>query len=84
MTRDAARSNDIHVRIGRLVVDRGALADVSPRTLRESVANQIAHQLESVDTARDHGGAPRTHLADVIAGAVAAQVSPRLTRGRSR
>jgi hypothetical protein len=84
MTRDAARSNDVHVRIGRLVVDRGAIADVSPRSLRERVADRIAQQLESVNAARDDEGARGTHLADVIASEVAARVSPRLTRGRSR
>lgn len=83
MTRDVGRPNDVHVRIGRLVVDRGALANASPRSLHESVAGRIARQLESTH-ARDHEGVPRTDLSDVIATAVAAHVSPRVNLARRR
>jgi hypothetical protein len=74
----------VHVRVGRLVVDRAALGESGVRGVREAVVRRIAHRLEGADAASDGTPGSRPDLSDVIATAVAEQVSPRVSLARRR
>jgi hypothetical protein len=76
---------DLHVRVGRLVVDAAALPrGTSPRTLLDTLPDRIARRLEhqpaDPNTAPD---AQRT-VDGTIVDAVAARVAPYLSGARER
>jgi hypothetical protein len=72
---------DLDVRIGRLVIDRAALADTSVRGLHEAVVQRIVQRLASA-VEPEQAPRHRPDLSDAIATAVAEQVSPQLDRAR--
>ena len=74
---------DIHIHIGRLVIDRTAFADTSARGLHDEVMNRITHRLDGgaeVDSSADR----KPGLSDAIAAAVTEHISPRLPVARRR
>ena len=75
---------DIHVHIGRLVVDRSALAASGVRGLHDEVIDRITHRLDGGAGEADAAPAGKPGLSDAIAAAVAGHVSPRLDVARAR
>jgi hypothetical protein len=85
---------DIHVHIGRLVVDRAALTDSGVNGLHDEVADGITHRLDDGAGSDALGHIPHLRtlapshetagLSDAIAAAVAEYVSPRLNVARRR
>jgi hypothetical protein len=72
---DARRDQrDVHVRIGRLVIDRPALRDNGHRGLRECVTAGISRRI----TAAHQNRASHGDLADAIADAVVERIAPQL------
>lgn len=82
------KANEVHVHVGRLVIDRAALGDAGSRGLHDTVAERIRQRIENADMAHAHDspspGPPRRDLSDAIATAVAAQVTPRVSVARRR
>ena len=78
------RHADVHVRIGRLVVDRSALAGDGVRGLSDAVTRRIAHRLEGAAVNVEGVPGDRPDLSDTIAKAVADRVSSQLGRTRRR
>jgi hypothetical protein len=84
----------VHIHIGRLVVDRAALAETGVRDLHDEIADRITHRLDTraESDARAHTPHLRTvapshekaGLSDAIAGAVAEHVSRRLDVAHAR
>ncbi len=81
MSRDIA---EVHIRVGRLVVDRAALAESGVRGLREAVTRRIAERVDGADQASDGTSGARPDLSEAIASAVAEQVTPRVSLARRR
>jgi len=81
MSRDIA---GVHIRVGRLVVDRAALPQSGVRGLREAVTRRIAERVDGADPASDGTPGARPDLSDAIASAVAEQVTPRVGLARRR
>ena len=81
MSRDIA---GVHIRVGRLVVDRAALAESGVRELREAVTRRITGRFEGSDPASDLTPCAPPDLSEAIASAVAEQVTPRVGLARRR
>lgn len=85
MSRGPNAPHELHVRVGRLVVDAAALRDgTSPRVLSDTLPDRIAGRLERGAANADAASGAQSAVVRTIADAVAAQVSPYLSEVRRR